>query len=682
MNKYDKIPVLSQSEYKMDHFINYDLVEKNKGNQGGAGRRRYIDLIVAFDIETTNVAEIEQSFMYIWQVSINAEVLIIGRTWNEFLLFVSRICDHLKDNEYVIFFVHNLSFEFQFLRGIYDFDESEVMCIDSRKILKCEMLKHIEFRCSYLHSNMNLKEFCKKMQAKHGKLTGDLDYSIYRDKDTVLTDQELAYCYNDVLGLCEAIQYEMKQDHDTLHTLPLTSTGYVRRDIKEVMWPMAHSIIQPILYDIEVYRLLRLAFRGGNTHANRYFSKYIVENVSSADRSSSYPDVQINCKYPMSKFVKENDLSINRLEELLYKRKRAALMYVTFCDLELKNEYWGAPYLSKHKCFNRVGDAEDNGRVLCADYLETCLTDVDYEIVKSEYKWSRMEIRVLYHARYGYLPDAYRDVIREYYIAKTALKGDEAQAYLYMKSKNKLNAIYGMSAQNPVKPRILFKDNEYVIDGEKTEEELLETANRKAYTSYAWGVWCTAWARYRLEEGIRLAGDNFVYCDTDSVKYIGDIDWTDYNKARIKDSTENKAYAVDIKGITHYMGVYEPEHSIDRFCTMGAKKYACEFDGKLEITVAGVNKKAGAVELGSIENFKEDFVFRAAGGKTIKYNDKTYGYYKNQLITANAYICDSTYTLSISDDYREILSNLKSFDFAYNLMKRFKNDVDSINKHC
>ena len=302
MIKYDNdIPVYNIYEYKYDHFVNYDLVEKSRGNQGGAGRKRYIDLIAAFDIEVTNVPEIEQAFMYIWQVSINAEVLIIGRTWNEFLLFLSKICDHLKENEYIIFFVHNLSYEFQFLRGVYDFDETEVMCIRSRKILKCEMLHHIEFRCSYLHSNMSLKEFCKKMNAKHGKLAGDLDYSVYRDSNTVLTDQELAYCYNDVLGLCEAIQYEMQQDGDTLHTIPLTSTGYVRRDIKEVMLPMAHSIIQPILYDIKVYKLLRLAFRGGNTHANRYFAKYIIENVKSADRSSSYPDVQINCKYPMSK---------------------------------------------------------------------------------------------------------------------------------------------------------------------------------------------------------------------------------------------------------------------------------------------------------------------------------------------------------------------------------------------
>ena len=41
----------------------------------------------------------------------------------------------------VVIFVHNLSFEFQFLRGIYHFDNEEVFAVESRKVLKCEMFE-------------------------------------------------------------------------------------------------------------------------------------------------------------------------------------------------------------------------------------------------------------------------------------------------------------------------------------------------------------------------------------------------------------------------------------------------------------------------------------------------------------------------------------------------------------
>lgn len=62
------------------------------------------------------------------------------------------------------------------------------------------------------------------------------------------------------------------------------------------------------------------------------------------------------------------------------------------------------------------------------------------------------------------------------------------------KIKNKLNSRWGLSAQNPIKP----------------EDD-------------AWGGWCIAWARLRLEEGIRQAGSRFVYADTDSVNTFGGV---------------------------------------------------------------------------------------------------------------------------------------------------------------
>lgn len=96
-----------------------------------------------------------------------------------------------------------------------------------------------------------------------------------------------------------------------------------------------------------------------------------------------------------------------------------------------------------------------------------------------------------------------------------------------------------------------------------------------------------------------MAGDGFVYCDTDSIKYVGEIDWAVYNAEREESSIRSGAFANDPKGVTHYMGVYEFEGVYSEFATMGAKKYCYrhESDGPIEVTIAGVDKREGGPEL-------------------------------------------------------------------------------------
>lgn len=638
---------------------------RKKGNQGRRDNtRKYKDLICAFDIETTNDRESLQAFMYIWQFQIN-DITIMGRTWDEFLTLIRRISAELKSEEYVVVFVHNLSFEFQFLRGIYDFTNSEVFAIDSRKVLKCEMMNHIEFRCSYLQTNMSLSEFTHKMGVEDVKLSGeDFDYSISRYPWTELTDDELLYCVNDVRGLVEAMRIQMELEHDTFYTLPLTSTGYVRRDVKAAMRHYNRKELKDMLPDYEVFCMLREAFRGGNTHANRFYSDWILKDVHSMDFASAYPSAQINCRFPMSPWLKEDGMDLDRCLLKIYKHKRACLMRVRLFNVRLKDPMWGAPYLAKAKCRNIRNVENDNGRVLSADYLETTLTDLDFRIVLKEYEFDWIEFEEFYHSRYGLLPKQLRETVLEYFRRKTELKGVEGQDLYYMKSKNKLNSVYGMSVQSPVKQSIDFEGD--FIDRFDDETELLDKSNKHAFMSYAWGVWTTAWCRYELETAIDLCGDKFVYCDTDSVKYLGNVDFRSFNAGKKRRSVENGACATDPKGAVHYLGVMEHDADYAEFATMGAKKYAYRYpDGKLGITIAGVNKKKGAEELeasGGLEAFKEGFVFRKAGGTESIYNDhpevkKLIREGKEIPITSNLYIRDSEYTLGITGEYARILQN-------------------------
>ena len=645
---------------------------RRRGNQGRRhNEKKYKDIIAAFDIETTNDDESRQAFMYVWQAQLNDQT-VMGRTWDEFRTFLGRLAERLKENEYILFFVHNLSFEFQFLRGIYSFSQEEVFAMEPRKVLKCEMMDHFEFRCSYLQTNMSLAEFTHKMGVSDEKLSGeDFDYSKARYPWTELSDEEIHYCVNDVKGLVQAMEKQMELEEDSLYTLPFTSTGYVRRDCRAAMRHFNWYDLKMMLPDYDVFCMLREAFRGGNTHANRYYSGLIMRNVKSYDRSSSYPDVMINRMFPMGPWMKDENVDMNWVLRRIYRHHRACLMRVKLFNVRLTDPMWGAPYLAKAKCRNVQRADIDNGRILSADYLETTITDVDFKIIMEEYTFDYMEVTDFYHARYGKLPLQLRNCILQYYNDKTSLKGIPEQELYYMKQKNKLNSIYGMSVQSPVKQTIDFLND--FVERNEDEEELLEKANSHAFQSYAWGVWTTAWARYELEEAIKLAGDGFIYCDTDSVKYIGDADFSPLNERLKRRSKENGAFAIDPKGKTHYLGVWEYEGEYKTFKTLGAKKYVyTDQDGSVHVTIAGVNKKKGAEELakrGGVTAFRPGFVFREAGGLESVYNDEPE---ISELIregnsipiTSNVYMCDSEYTVGITADYMRILERARDWKLA------------------
>ena len=666
--------IITPEQFPFEWLYEVPLVKRKQGNQKTRKRVKYKDIITAFDIETTRLIDIEQSVMYVWQWQFGDDYTVVGRTWEQFAAFQRKIAKILDDSVLVVF-VHNLSYEFQFLRGIYQFSPDEVFAIKSRKVLKCNMHGCFEFRCSYIHSNMNLDTYTKKMGVKHKKLTGTFDYEKIRYPWTELSNDELAYCVHDVQGLVEAIKIEMEHDGDNLYTFPLTSTGYVRRDAKKAMSTVSISFVKNQLPDYEIYKMLKEAFRGGNTHANRYYANYTLHNVHSADRSSSYPDVMCNCKFPISEFYRLGDLPYKDVVKLIEKRNKALIMRVAITGIYLTRIDWGCPYLSISKCRHIENALEDNGRILSADYLETTLTDIDLRIVLQEYSFTDIRFFDVASSRYGYLPTPLINTICQYYHYKTELKNVSGQELLYMKSKNKLNSLYGMCAQDPVKQSILFINNDFQEQNEEEAKLLLEN-NKKAFLAYQWGVWVTAWARYRLEEGIILAhGDienpdspQFVYCDTDSVKYLGDIDLTVFNRQRILDSKRSGAYATDPAGITHYMGVYEKEHDMCEFRTMGAKKYVYRetpYD-KLICTIAGVSKSLGGKELeshGGITAFHEGFTFEEAGGLEAVYNDDI-----NEVIdidghslkiTSNVVLRPSTYTLGLSADYKRLLQEVR-----------------------
>lgn len=648
----------------------------------------YADALLAFDIETTRLED-DNAVMYVWQCGLYVEgdyYITYGRTWEEWAALQEAINARLGGIT-IICLVHNLSYEFQFLAGLYEF--SDVKCLKARKILSATC-GAIEYRCSYIWTNKTLSKFLKEMNVQHLKKSGaDFDYTKTRYPWTPLTEEEIEYCQNDVIGLLEAAVKKMAQDGDTLYTVPRTSTGYVRRDAKQALSQTPLGALKPTE---EIYRKLRKAFRGGNTHANRYYVGKILSGVQSVDRSSSYPDVMLNQKFPMKPFKKCPD-GVGTVKRAL-SVGLAILCTMTIKGAALQDPLWGSPYIPVSKCQMLINPLEDNGRVLEADALTIEVTEIDIAIIMGEYDGD-FDFTDIYTAEKDYLPKPFTDCIKRYYTNKTALKGIEGSEYEYMKSKNLLNSLYGMTATDPGKDDIIFDGTDYI----QQETDVMKNI-KKAFLPYQWGVWVTAYARLELEEMIKVAGKNFVYADTDSCKYIKSdiISYEAYN-ARCKTASKaHGAYATDPHGVTHYMGVAESEGEYFQFLTWGAKKYASQDEkGKVSITIAGVRKKSsrnaagenvewgGADELeeaGGLPKFAPGFIFRKAGGLESVYNDDTYKTITIEghpiTITRNVCLRPSTYAVGVTAKYADLLEALQetyiSIDadraLCYNLIRR------------
>jgi len=639
----------------------------NTCDENGHRKEYYSHTLSAFDIETALIdtdKEHPEASMYIWMFGIENYATLYGRTWEQFQECLSMINANLPAKQVLIVWVHNLAYEWQFMRWFFEW--KKVFLVGKRKPITARW-ENIEFRCSYKQTNMSLDAFTHKMGAAHSKLSGDdFDYKAKRYSWTQLTSSQLDYCENDVVGLIEAMRIQMEKDGDTLYSIPLTSTGYVRRDVRKAV-SYFQRFLKPLYPDEELYHILKDAFRGGDVHANPAYSGKVIADVKSVDKSSAYPSVQCLEYFPISQFKKRENPTFETMEKLLFVHKKALVFRIRFTNLFSKEPFPPQPYLSFAKVKVTGERVLDNGRVVCAAQLDTALTDIDYKIVKENYSWESAEILELWVASYGSLPNGLVKVVQDYYRAKTTLKGVDGQEYFYMKSKNKLNAIYGMSAQDPYIDNWLYENNDYV---QKNEGRL-----QKTVLPYQFGVWTTARTRESLRHAIDIVGKDFVYCDTDSVKYVGKHSFSQLNKDIIKKCKVNESFADDKNGKRHYMGVFENEEPYDKFITLGAKKYAYEKHGVLGITCAGVSTKKlpkeqqteriktyAAKELQTLENFKSGFEFTLAGKNIVIYHDHKPEYREVEghtiLIPGNAAILDGEYTITIAKAYANYLEQI------------------------
>ena len=673
-----------------------------------SGKEKHISNIIVLDTEETtlfkngdefiafNINDKETQFeelecfglCYIWMISID-DIVYFGRKLEDVSLFMKELEEQAKGMKITIF-VHNLSYDFQYLRNLFEMD---VFAREQRKVISCQIKNtNIEFRCSMALSGLSLEKLGETFSTNTKKLTGSLDYNKIRNSKTTLTEEELSYCENDCLVVYEYISMMLSQYNNSFKKLPLTMTGIVRKALKEyisknykgekyekIAFKWWREYIAGMMNDVEIFEELVKAFAGGVSHANFFERCEVKKDVHHNDFDSSYIAAALSEKYPVSMFKRcKPDEKIDR-ERFCY------LFTVKYTGATCQS---GFNFVQYSKVFKNCEDFKlDNGRLAAGTFTITA-TDCDIDIIDSFYKYEKKEIISMRKAVKDYLPKCLVEFIVQLYLKKCELKKTKDENPVeYALAKQQLCSIYGMMITNTIREDVSFESQEWDSENKERKENRLknrmsddfemneklkiqnelfkQTKEKSNFLSYAWGVWISAYSRKNLMDIIREIDFDGLYCDTDSLFYINNHDeFINQQNEKMSNKIQRMCehHKIKFDGLEQ-LGHFQKEKDVKEFKTLGAKRYAVKnYDGTIEITVSGVNKEEGAKAFTSLEEFDEGFVFDREHSKknVLVYRNNqeeiTFTDYQGNTDTMNQRfgiaIIPTTYTIETSTNFK------------------------------
>lgn len=607
--------------------------------------------VATFDIEDTNFIakarydadsksytpdadgeDYKRAAMYIWMFCM-CELVIIGRTWDEFREFLRLLISEVCQGDTLPIYVHNLPFEFSFLES--QIEITKVFALDSHKPVKVSA-PGIVFRDTLTIFGCKLE---KVELARHEvkKLVGCLDYDKPRHHKTPLTDEELAYCIMDVIVLNYAVQEKLEDNDDDNATIPMTRTGYTRRKLKNAMRAdkKAMRFVKSLYLDGEVYDLIRWAAAGGFTHASSLSVGAKIEHVASYDKKSFYPWAILANPFPATPYRNVYDWRIGgdfseaNMDGLASDEFTGLIWAAVFEGIEPIYQY--EHYISASKCKALKGERLDNGRVVTADKLLTAGLEQDWRIIRKCYKWKSCRFMAVFSCTKMYLPKPIIETVLDAFEVKEKYKGVKGMELALRLAKEIVNGIFGCMYMDPVRDIFNFFEHNWSTTTPDVDEELFKYNSKKGrFLYYPWGVTVAAICREELWKGIfacTYVDENgnevcdYNYSDTDSLKIscqqVTDGIWMPHEKViaelkRLDAENTAKVYRVlDYYKIDRSkaapkgkcIGIWDYEGTYKAFKTLGAKRYMYELeesewnpdgvkeDDQYHCTVAGVGKK-------------------------------------------------------------------------------------------
>ena len=615
---------------------------------------------------------------YLWQFGID-DIRMYGRDLWEFKHFFDQLCAMIETP--FILYVHNLSYEYQFLRGIFGDDNIEAFYTEARKPLYIKY-KNAEFRCTYRLTNSSLAMWGKKLNLP--KLD-TLDYGELYTPYSKLPQGALEYSERDIeimhVGLLKYIA-----EYGNVWNIPYTQTGRVRGDIKSLYhdnWNYHVRITDSLPVDADEYKVQRRVFMGGMCFSGIENSGKILRRVGSYDRASAYPTEMVLNPFPAGRFH-ETQLEEDQFDFSQYHY----IFYAEFSNVEAKTSISCIP---SSRMFNKFGNGRyNNGKLIdfCGSF-EMFLTEVDLQIYRQFYDFD------IYYKKVWVAISRLLDIdlvkyVLDLYAKKTVLKGVEDRQNEYMRDKEMLNAIYGCCVSSLVYPEHKLIDNEWIdeplLDDIVTEAlQKRQDCKWKNILSYHTGVYVTAYQRRDLLQMVaRINPSDFCYTDTDSIKLLKPELYAHLFKeenerieARVKEISDLRGIPEeafrpkDQDGKEHLIGLWENEGIYDRAVFLGSKRYCYEQKDKkgkkkTHVVVSGVPK--AAEEHVKIKDFKDGLIFTP---EMVDYKKSILFYLdgNNPQVTVNkgkpdSYVCNTPYgvamyptgyDMSLTREYKDLI---------------------------
>ena len=601
---------------------------------GKGTKDSYNDVIIMADTETSKEVPgtVCKNYVVAWTISIRAFglniVTLYGQKPSEMISCINQMIIAMKGDITIIYF-HNLSYDWVFLRkhmmqewGTPDWQ----LNVRSHYPINIKFSNGIVLKDSYILSQRSLDKWAKDMSVVHQKACGYWDYEKIRHQSGRFTPHEKTYIEHDTLAGVECLQATMDALHKQICSLPMTATGIPREEVrKRASKNKGRDLFKKIVPSYYIQLILEKVFHGGYTHNNRHYIERIVRSkVEAYDEASAYPYAMLAYKFPMGRFTPYKnchpDYILENAENYAY------IFKLIMVKPRLKSDDIAMPALQKSKADKMINAVEDNGRILCAEYFEIYLNEIDLEIIMQQYDTDGIYCVDVHFCHKDWLPRWFTDYIYQCFVEKTMLKGGDP--VLYSLAKAKLNSLYGMIVQHPVKLVIEenYENGEYNIAYDQDPEELYKayTESFRSILPYQWGVWVTSIAFRNLFIIGSFAG-SWLYSDTDSCY---GLDWNKEGLLKYNESCKERLLARGYGGVKngnkeYWLGVCELDGVYSEFVSVGAKRYCCRTadNNLLKITVAGVPKSGRLCLRDNIRNFHTGFIF---DGKTTGKKQHTY----------------------------------------------------------